>query len=376
MKVGVVVFPGSNCDHDAYHVVKHVAARRRGSCGTRTSDLSGLDAVILPGGFSYGDYLRTGAIARFSPVMRAVGEFAARGGPVLGICNGFQILQEAGLLPGAMLRNRAGEVPVPARARARGAGRHDRHRGRSRSGTVLTMPIAHGEGNFYLPDEELDRLEGEGQVVFRYTTRGRRASRTRRTPTAARARSRACATRRGNVVGLMPHPERAAERGWARRRPPRVRGHDPCPPARLRRHAAVWFAAGPESGIELDGPAGSASRPARAIPTCCSRSPTIQWKTDRREWIGRPVSRSRSPLRVGPRAAAAPASRLFASRGAGFLPTASLQAAMASCRRPSCQSDSPLSSRATTRSGRSARAWSRLASASSWRPRRFRIAPR
>ena len=170
MKVGVVVFPGSNCDHDAYHAVKHVCGQEARFVWHKDADLSGLDAVILPGGFSYGDYLRTGAIARFAPVMAAVKEFAARGGPVLGICNGFQILQEAGLLPGAMLRNRTVKfLSQPVHIRVE---RDDTIATAGVPvGTVLTMPIAHGEGNFYAPDEELDRLEGEGQVVFRYTAR-------------------------------------------------------------------------------------------------------------------------------------------------------------------------------------------------------------
>lgn len=209
MTVGVVVFPGSNCDHDAYHVVKHVCGQESRFLWHKDSDLSGIDAVILPGGFSYGDYLRTGAIARFSPVMQAVTEFAKKGGTVLGICNGFQILQEAGLLPGAMLRNRATKFlsqPVHVRVErddtAVTAGLPP--------GTVLTMPIAHGEGNFYLPDDELDRLEGDGQVVFRYTTREGALEDGANPNGSARAIAGVCNAGR-NVVGLMPHPERASE---------------------------------------------------------------------------------------------------------------------------------------------------------------------
>jgi phosphoribosylformylglycinamidine synthase len=205
----VVVFPGSNCDHDTYHVVKHVCGQEARFLWHKDSDLSGLDAVILPGGFAYGDYLRTGAIARFSPVMQAVGEFAKKGGPVLGICNGFQILQEAGLLPGAMLRNRSTKfLSQPVHVRV--------ERGDTPAtagipvGTVLTMPIAHGEGNFYLPDAELDRLEGEGRVVFRYTTRSGALEDAANPNGSARAIAGVCNEAR-NVVGLMPHPERAAE---------------------------------------------------------------------------------------------------------------------------------------------------------------------
>ena len=207
--MGVVVFPGSNCDHDAYHVVKHVCGQEARFVWHKDADLGGLDAVVLPGGFSYGDYLRTGAIARFSPVMRAVGEFAGRGGAVLGICNGFQILQEAGLLPGAMLRNRGVKfLSQPVHVRVE----RDRTIATEglRVGEVLTMPIAHGEGNFYATDEELDRLERNGQVVFRYTTADGRLDDAANVNGSARAIAGVC-NEAGNVVGLMPHPERAAE---------------------------------------------------------------------------------------------------------------------------------------------------------------------
>jgi phosphoribosylformylglycinamidine synthase len=209
MKVGVVVFPGSNCDHDTYYVLTHICGQEARFVWHKDTDLSGLDAVILPGGFAYGDYLRTGAIARFSPVMRAVGEFAERGGPVLGVCNGFQILQEAGLLPGAMLRNRGLKfLSQPVHVRVEG-GDTPMTAGLT-EGTVLTMPIAHGEGNFYLPDEELDRLEGEGRVIFRYTTRDGRLEDAANVNGSSRAIAGVC-NRARNVVGLMPHPERSSE---------------------------------------------------------------------------------------------------------------------------------------------------------------------
>ena len=209
MKVGVVVFPGSNCDHDAYHAVKHVCGQEARFVWHKDSDLSGLDAVVLPGGFSYGDYLRTGAIARFSPVMGAVKQFAAQGGPVLGICNGFQILQEAGLLPGAMLRNRTVKfLSQPVHIRVE---RDDTIATAGVPvGTVLTMPIAHGEGNFFLPDPELDRLEAEGQVAFRYVDAAGRLDDAANVNGSARAIAGVCNAGR-NVVGLMPHPERASE---------------------------------------------------------------------------------------------------------------------------------------------------------------------
>jgi phosphoribosylformylglycinamidine synthase I len=211
MKVGVVVFPGSNCDHDTYHALKHVCGQEARFVWHKDSDLSGLDAVVLPGGFAYGDYLRTGAIARFSPVMRAVTEFAGRGGPVLGICNGFQILQEAGLLPGAMLRNRTVKfLSQPVHVRVE---RDDTVATAGIPvGTVLTMPIAHGEGNFYVADEERDRLEQAGQVVFRYTTKDGRLADEANPNGSLRAIAGVC-NRDRNVVGLMPHPERASEPG-------------------------------------------------------------------------------------------------------------------------------------------------------------------
>jgi len=209
VKVGVLQFPGSNCDHDAYHVVKHVCGQQARFVWHAETELGELDAVIVPGGFSYGDYLRTGAIARFAPIMPAVVEFARRGGPVLGICNGFQILQEAGLLPGAMLRNR--ETRFLSQAVHVRVERTDTPvTDGLTAGDVLTMPIAHGDGNFYLPDEELERLEGQGQVAFRYTTRDGRLDPAANPNGSARAIAGVCNAAR-NVVGLMPHPERAAE---------------------------------------------------------------------------------------------------------------------------------------------------------------------
>ena len=209
--IAVLVFPGSNCDHDAYHVLKHVCGEETRFVWHKESDLSDVDAVVVPGGFSYGDYLRTGAIARFSPVMAALEKFARAGGPVLGICNGFQILQEAELLPGAMLRNQGVKFlsqPVHIRVERTDtiatAGID--------KGAVLTMPIAHGEGNFYAGPEEMARLEGEGQVVFRYTTRDGRLEADANVNGSASAIAGVC-NRERNVVGLMPHPERAAEAG-------------------------------------------------------------------------------------------------------------------------------------------------------------------
>ncbi len=205
--MGVVVFPGSNCDHDTEHVLSHVLGQEVRLVWHKEGGLGDLEAVVLPGGFSYGDYLRTGAIARFSKVMRAVAEHAGRGRPVLGICNGFQILQEAGLLPGAMLRNRGVRFlsqPVTLRVE-----RDDTVATAGIPvGTRLTMPIAHGDGNFHAPEEELLRLEERGQVVFRYVAA--EGSPEGNVNGSAHAIAGVCNPGR-NVVGLMPHPERAAE---------------------------------------------------------------------------------------------------------------------------------------------------------------------
>jgi phosphoribosylformylglycinamidine synthase len=209
MRVGVVVFPGSNCDHDAYHVLKHVMGLEARFVWHKDSDLSGLDAVLLPGGFAYGDYLRTGAIARFSPVMKSVVEFAKTGAPVIGICNGFQVLQEAGLLPGAMLRNRTVQF-LSQNVHVRIERTDTPFTAGLRQGEVATMPIAHGEGNFYLPPDELKRIEDAGQVVFRYTTKEGRLDDASNPNGSANAIAGVCNEAR-NVVALMPHPERAAE---------------------------------------------------------------------------------------------------------------------------------------------------------------------
>jgi phosphoribosylformylglycinamidine synthase len=209
MKFGVVVFPGSNCDHDAYHAVTAVLGQQAELVWHKETDLTGADVVILPGGFAHGDYLRTGAMARFSPIMRDVCRFAERGGPVIGICNGFQILLEAGLLPGAMLRNRGlkyrcefvnirveqTDTPFTCGAAA---------------GQVLSIPIGHGEGNYYAAPEVLDRLEANRQVVFRYCTADGRITDDSNPNGSLHSIAGICNERR-NVVGMMPHPERACE---------------------------------------------------------------------------------------------------------------------------------------------------------------------
>ncbi|HEX3704874.1 MAG TPA: phosphoribosylformylglycinamidine synthase subunit PurQ [Vicinamibacterales bacterium] len=209
MKFAVIVFPGSNCDHDAHHAAQDVLGQQAECIWHKDTDLHGADVVILPGGFAHGDYLRTGAMARFAPIMGAVREFAARGGPVVGICNGFQVLLEAGLLPGAMLRNRslkyqcefihvrvdATDTPftfgVPA-------------------GQVLRIPIGHGEGNYFAPPDLLQRLEANRQVVLRYTDPDGRLDEAWNPNGSVNGIAAVCNDQR-NVVGMMPHPERACE---------------------------------------------------------------------------------------------------------------------------------------------------------------------
>jgi phosphoribosylformylglycinamidine synthase len=209
MTFAVVVFPGSNCDHDAYHAVKHVLGQPTHFLWHKDTSLQGADVVILPGGFSYGDYLRTGAVARFSPVMKAVSEFAAQGGPVLGICNGFQVLTEAGLLEGALLRNRELKFRCE-HVHVRVEQTDTPFTAACSPGQVLRLPIAHGEGNYYAPPDVVERLEANRQVVFRYTTADGVATDEANPNGAINGIAGICNPTR-NVVGLMPHPERACE---------------------------------------------------------------------------------------------------------------------------------------------------------------------
>lgn len=209
MRVGVIVFPGSNCDHDAYHVARHVFGLETRFIWHKERELPPVDLVIVPGGFSYGDYLRAGAVARFSLIMDSVVRFAEHGGLVLGICNGFQVLCECGLLPGALLRNASvrfacswvhlridnTEVPYTRNAEL---------------GQVLRIPIAHGEGNYYAEASELVELERNGQVVFRYTTPAGEIT-PDSNPNGSANNIAGIVNRAGNVLGMMPHPERAAE---------------------------------------------------------------------------------------------------------------------------------------------------------------------
>ena len=209
MKFAVIVFPGSNCDHDAYYAAKHVLGQEAEFIWHKETNLKGADVVILPGGFSYGDYLRTGAIAQFSPVIGAVRSFAAAGGPVLGICNGFQVLCEAKMLPGALLRNRdlkfhcehvyvrveRTDTPFTARAKI---------------GQVLSLPIAHGEGNYFADQQTMEALESDGRIIFRYCERSGEVT-DAANPNGSLGNVAGISSEARNVVGLMPHPERACE---------------------------------------------------------------------------------------------------------------------------------------------------------------------
>jgi phosphoribosylformylglycinamidine synthase I len=209
MKFGVVVFPGSNCDHDAHYALGQVLHQPVEFLWHQSEQVAGFDAIILPGGFSYGDYLRTGAIARFSPVMRAVERFARGGGLVLGICNGFQILCEAGLLPGALRRN-AGLRFICRQVHIRVENNDTPFTAAAKPGQVLQIPIAHAEGNYFCDDAALAELERNSQIVFRYTTPDGREE-AAANPNGSLANIAGICNRERNVLGLMPHPERAVE---------------------------------------------------------------------------------------------------------------------------------------------------------------------
>ena len=209
MKFAVIVFPGSNCDHDCYHAVKHVIGQSADFVWHKEKDLSGYDAVILPGGFSYGDYLRTGAMARLSPVMKAVEDFARQGGLVLGICNGFQILLEAGLLPGAMLRNRSLQF-ICKDVYLRVDNINTPFTCNYVENQVVRMPIAHAEGNYYVDQETYTHLQKNNQIVFRYTGKdGRPVDEVN--PNGSIGNIAGVCNEKGNVLGMMPHPERCGE---------------------------------------------------------------------------------------------------------------------------------------------------------------------
>jgi phosphoribosylformylglycinamidine synthase I len=200
MKVGVLVFPGSNCDHDAWYAINQNLKGRAEFIWHDSQTLGDIDAVILPGGFSYGDYLRCGAIARFSPVMTAVKKFAAEGGLVLGICNGFQILVEAGLLPGALLRNQ-GLKFICKEVALRTETSDSPFTSKLSKGQILRCPIAHGDGQYFADPHTLDELEAEDRVAFRYVEN----------PNGSARDIAGILSKQRNVLGMMPHPERACD---------------------------------------------------------------------------------------------------------------------------------------------------------------------
>ena len=209
MKFGVVVFPGSNCDHDAFYAIGNVLHKPVEFIWHQSQDLANCDAVILPGGFAHGDYLRTGAIARFSPVMKSVEKFASTGGMVLGICNGFQILLEAGLLPGAMMRN-SGLRYICRHVHIRVEQTDTPFTNAARRGQILAIPIAHNDGNYTCDEATLEDLEKNRQVIFRYTTPDG-ADDAGGNPNGSMNNIAGICSRERNVAGLMPHPERAVE---------------------------------------------------------------------------------------------------------------------------------------------------------------------
>ena len=209
MKFGVVVFPGSNCDHDAFYAIGNVLKKPVEFIWHQSENLANCDAIILPGGFAFGDYLRTGAIARFSPVMKPVEKFAKSGGMVLGICNGFQILLEAGLLPGAMMRN-SGLRFICRQVHIRVEQADTPFTNAAARGQILKIPINHGEGNFTCDEATLAELEKNRQVIFRYTTADGTDD-VAGNPNGSMANIAGICNRERNIAGLMPHPERAVE---------------------------------------------------------------------------------------------------------------------------------------------------------------------
>ncbi len=209
IRFGVVVFPGSNCDHDTAHVLRTVAGQPVSMLWHDSPSLDGVDAVLVPGGFAYGDYLRTGAIARFSPVMEAVRRFADDGGPVLGICNGFQILCESGLLPGALLRN-AGLKYVCRQVHLRVESTDSPFTHLLREGQVLRIPVGHMEGNYFCDDPTLATLEADKRILFRYCDPAGNPTR-ESNPNGSLANIAGILNERRNVLGMMPHPDRSSE---------------------------------------------------------------------------------------------------------------------------------------------------------------------
>ncbi len=206
---GVIVFPGSNCDHDAYHALAHIMNAETKFLWHKDTDLSDIDFLLIPGGFSYGDYLRSGAIARFSPIMQSVVDFAEQGKPVLGVCNGFQILLEAGLLPGAMLHNQQLRF-VCKNTYIRCETSNSLFTRNIAEGTVLDIPVAHGEGNYVTDEDQLKKMQANDQIVFRYCDADGNATEEANFNGSMDNIAGICNAQR-NVLGMMPHPERAVE---------------------------------------------------------------------------------------------------------------------------------------------------------------------
>jgi phosphoribosylformylglycinamidine synthase I len=210
MKFGVVIFPGSNCDYDTFYVLKEVLGQPTVFLWHKDHDLQGVNCVVLPGGFSYGDYLRSGAIARFSPLMQEIVEFAHKGGLVLGICNGFQILLEVGLLEGAMLRNKNLKF-LCQHVWVRVENNQTPFTWQAKVGQILKIPIAHFDGNYYAPAETLEKLKTKRQIIFRYCTESGEINEEANV-NGSLENIAGISNDAGNVLGLMPHPERASER--------------------------------------------------------------------------------------------------------------------------------------------------------------------
>lgn len=209
MNFAILQFPASNCDQDALHVVKNVLGHSGRLVWHKANSLAGFDAVIIPGGFSYGDYLRTGAIARFSPIMQAVQSFAAQGGPVLGICNGFQILCEASLLPGALIRNRSLQFRCE-HVLLKAATPDSPFTAKIPAGKILRLPIAHGEGCYFAAGETMEQLKANGQILWQYTNAAGEVTEASN-PNGSLENIAGICNQARNVAGLMPHPERASE---------------------------------------------------------------------------------------------------------------------------------------------------------------------
>lgn len=206
---GIVVFPGSNCDHDCYHVARHVLGHNAEFIWHQNTDLASYDCVIIPGGFSYGDYLRTGSIASLSPIMNSVKEFAAAGGPVIGICNGFQVLVESGLLPGALIKN-SGLKFICKWIHLKVENNQTVFTNNLDMGEVLRIPVAHGEGNYFTDKKGLGDLLDGSQIVFRYCDEDGNCS-DESNPNGSIYNIAGICNREGNVLGMMPHPERCSE---------------------------------------------------------------------------------------------------------------------------------------------------------------------